>query len=145
MSNAGNATCVVIARHPAVREGLGALLDQEGDIKVVTRDEDGLEAVSLFRIRRPHHESADASPRPEAVAPREFPQTLIVALANQEGDEGRARALAIGVRSYIRKRSQAAEIARAAPVGETVAEPITRSSYRATANLLPFPRARLRR
>jgi two-component system, NarL family, response regulator len=145
MSNTGNATCVVIAHHPAVREGLGALLDHEGDIKVVTQDEDGLEAVSLFRIRRPHHGSADASARQGAGAPREFPQTLIVALASQEGNEGRARALAIGVRSYIRKRSQAGEAACAALVCEAAAEPLTRSSCRATANLVPFPKARLRR
>jgi DNA-binding NarL/FixJ family response regulator len=143
MSNAGNATCVVIADHPAVRRGLDALLDQEGDIKVVTQDEDGLEAVSLFQIRRPHSQAADASLRRGVDAPREFPQTLIVALASQEGNEGRARALAIGVRSYIRKKSQARELARAA--SESAVEPRTRPAVRATAELVPFPKARLRR
>jgi DNA-binding NarL/FixJ family response regulator len=107
MDSIGNATCVVIADHPAASGGLDALLDHEGDIEVVARTGDGLEAVCLFQIRRPQRSSTVASGGGAAPgARREFPQALIVALTSEDSEL--VRALAIGVRSYIRQKSREA-------------------------------------
>jgi DNA-binding NarL/FixJ family response regulator len=135
MDSIGNATCVVIADHPAVSDGLGALLDQEGDIEVVADAEDGLETVCLFQIRRPQR-SMDAGLANAAVAGirREFPQAQIVALTEQ--DSALARALAIGVRSYIKRRSGATAAGGVGGAHPVVAE-------HRPSEPLPFPRNRL--
>jgi DNA-binding NarL/FixJ family response regulator len=146
MDSIGNATCVVIADHPAASDGLGALLDHEGDIEVVARTGDGLEAVCLFQIRRPERASAPAIGGPAAAgARREFPQALIVALMSE--DSGLARALAIGVRAYIRKKSRETHAAGAAADARglitDVREADRSSANRSSSQPVPFPRNRL--
>jgi DNA-binding NarL/FixJ family response regulator len=113
-------TNVLIADdHPAMREGLRALLEREGSFKVVAQAQDGLEAVSLYRTHRPQLTLLDLHmPRMDglgAVAAilKEFPKALIVVLTSYEGDARVARALSLGVRSYILKSSHPREVMRA--------------------------------
>jgi DNA-binding NarL/FixJ family response regulator len=116
-SMASAATRVIIADdHPPTREGLCAMLEREGDFKVVAQAQDGLEAVSLFREHRPqlamldlHMPRMDGLGAVEAIL-AEFPKALIVVLTSYEGDARVARALALGVRSYILKTSHPKEV-----------------------------------
>jgi DNA-binding NarL/FixJ family response regulator len=110
-------TPVLIADdHPATREGICALLERDGDLKVVAQAADGLEAVTLFRKHRPqltlmdlHMPVLDGLGAATLIR-REFPEALIVALTSYEGDARVARALAIGVRSYILKTAHPKEV-----------------------------------
>jgi DNA-binding NarL/FixJ family response regulator len=110
-------THVLIADdHPATREGLCTLLEREGDMKVVAQAADGLEAVSLYRLHRPRLCLMDLHmPRMDGLAAvaairKEFPDALIIALTSYEGDARVARALSLGVRSYILKTSHPRDI-----------------------------------
>jgi len=120
MDNGAQTTLVLIADdHPATREGLCALLERERDMKVVAHAADGLEAVALFRRHRPHLTLMDLHmPRMDGLAAaaeirKEFPDALIVALTSYEGDARVARALSLGVRSYILKTSHPKDVSRA--------------------------------
>jgi len=120
MDNGAQTTRVLIADdHPATREGLCALLERERDMKVVAHAADGLEAVALFRRHRPHLTLMDLHmPRMDGLAAaaeirKEFPDALIVALTSYEGDARVARALSLGVRSYILKTSHPKDVSRA--------------------------------
>jgi DNA-binding NarL/FixJ family response regulator len=115
--DASATTRVLIADdHPATREGLHALLEREGGFKVVAEAQDGLEAVALFRIHRPQLALMDLQmPRMDGLAAmtairHEFPGSLIVALTSYEGDARVARALSLGVRSYILKTSHPRDV-----------------------------------
>jgi DNA-binding NarL/FixJ family response regulator len=110
MDHTTRRTNVLVADdHPAMREGLCALLERDGNFNVVAQAEDGMQAISLFRTHRPELTVLDLHmPRMdglEAVAGilEEFPRALIVVLTSYEGDARVARALALGVRSYIVK------------------------------------------
>ncbi len=110
-------TTVLIADdHPAMREGLCALLDREGSFRVVAQAQDGMEAVSLFRTHRPQLTVLDLHmPRMDGLGAiaailKEFPKALIVVLTSYEGDARVARALSLGVRSYILKTSDPREV-----------------------------------
>ena len=126
------ATRVLIADdHPATREGLCALLERAGHFEVVAQAEDGLEAVTLYRQFRPdlvmldlHMPRVDGLQAVDAIL-KEFPKALIVVLTSYEGDARVARALALGVRSYILKTSHPREVMcalRRVLAGEVVVE-----------------------
>jgi DNA-binding NarL/FixJ family response regulator len=117
MENALPATHVLVADdHPATREGLCALLEREEGFKVVAQAQDGMEAVSLFRVHRPQLTLLDLHmPRMdglEAVAAirQEFPDALLVVMTSYEGDVRVARALSLGVRAYILKTSHPKDV-----------------------------------
>jgi DNA-binding NarL/FixJ family response regulator len=117
MDNAARQTQVLIADdHPAMREGLCALLQREEGFKVVAQAQDGLEAVALFRQHRPQLALLDLHmPRMDglgavAAIRKEFPDALLVVLTSYEGDARVARALSLGVRSYILKTSHPNEV-----------------------------------
>lgn len=110
MEDPAHITRVLIADdHPITREGLCALLEREQDMKVIAQAADGREAVSLFRTHRPEltlmdlHMPHMGGLEAAAAILGEFPQALIVALTSYEGDARVARALSVGVRSYILK------------------------------------------
>lgn len=139
MDYSAQTTCVLIADdHPATREGLCALLEREGNMKVVAHAADGLEAVALFRRHRPHLTLMDLHmPRMDGLAAaaairEEFPHARIVALTSYEGDARVARALSLGVRSYILKTSHPKDILSALRrvldgeivVGQPLARPV---------------------
>jgi DNA-binding NarL/FixJ family response regulator len=132
MASPAHITRILVADdHPTTREGLCAFLEREQDMKVVAQAADGGEAVSLFREHRPELTLMDLHmPRMgglEAAAAirSEFPQALIVALTSYEGDVRIARALALGMRSYILKTTHPKDvrlILRRVLNGETVVE-----------------------
>jgi len=117
--------------HPVTREGICSLLERDGDLKVVAQAADGLEAVALFRTHRPQVTLMDLHMPlldglgATALIRREFPEALIVALTSYEGDARVARALAMGVRSYILKTAHPREVKgelRRVLVGEVLVE-----------------------
>jgi DNA-binding NarL/FixJ family response regulator len=117
MSTITDSTRVLLADdHPATREGLRALLERDGDMRVVAQAGDGLEAVSLFRVHRPQLTLMDLHmPHMDGLAAAaairaEFPQALIVALTSYAGDARVARALSLGVRSYILKTAHPRDV-----------------------------------
>ncbi|HUA24913.1 MAG TPA: response regulator transcription factor [Steroidobacteraceae bacterium] len=117
MNDAASETRVLIADdHPATRDGLAALLEREPGFKVVAQAQDGIEAVSLFRIHRPQLTLLDLRmPRMDglraiAAIRQEFGDALIVVLTSYEGDSRVARALSLGVRSYILKTSHPRDV-----------------------------------
>lgn len=120
MQHSGPRTNVLIADdHPAMREGLCALLEREGNFNVVAQAEDGMQAVALFREHRPQLTVLDLHmPRMDGLAAvtailNEFPQALIVVLTSYEGDARVARALALGARAYVVKTSHPRDLAAA--------------------------------
>jgi DNA-binding NarL/FixJ family response regulator len=113
----GHITRVLIADdHPTTREGLLALLEREQDMEVVAQAADGREAVSLFRTHRPDltlmdlHMPHMGGLEAAAAIRSEFRDALIVALTSYEGDARVARALSLGVRSYILKTSHPKDV-----------------------------------
>ena len=117
MGNPAHITRVLIADdHPTTREGLRALLEREQDMEVVAQAADGREAVSLFRMHRPDltlmdlHMPHMGGLEAAAAIRGEFPQALIVVLTSYEGDARVARALSLGVRSYILKTSHPKDV-----------------------------------
>ena len=112
MSNEGYITRVMVADdHHATREGLCALLERERNMQVVAQAGDGEEAVALFRVHHPqltlmdlHMPGLDGLKAAAAIL-EESPRALIVALTSYDGDARVARAVALGVRSYLLKTS----------------------------------------
>jgi DNA-binding NarL/FixJ family response regulator len=147
MEGATAPTRVLIADdHPTTREGLCALLAREPDFEVVAQAQDGVEAVALFRAHRPDLTMMDLHmPRMDglgavATIRAEFPKALIVALTSYEGDARVARALALGVRSYIVKTSHPREVVsslRRVLRGEIVVERRLAGNYSSQDNLTP--------
>lgn len=110
-------TQVLIADdHPAMRDGLRALVERDGTARVVAQAADGHEALSLFRTHQPQLTLMDLHmPRMDGLAAvaairQEFPQALIVAVTSYEGDARVARALELGVRAYILKTDHPKDI-----------------------------------
>lgn len=108
---------VVIADdHPTTREGLCALLERDRDIEVVAQASNGGEAVALYRAYRPElalmdlHMPDMGGLEAAAAILGEFPRALIVVLTSYEGDVRVARALSLGVRSYLLKTAHPREI-----------------------------------
>ena len=133
MESPAHTTRVLIADdHPTTREGLRALLEREQDMEVVAQAADGREAVSLFRTHRPDltlmdlHMPHMGGLEAAAAIRSEFRQALIVALTSYEGDARVARALSVGVRSYILKTCHPRDVRlalRRVLNGEIVVEP----------------------
>ena len=95
--------------HPAMREGLHAIIDQQPDMSVVAEAGDGAEAVNACRTARPNVILMDLQmPRMDGVEAidlihREDPGMPIVVLTTYSGDARVSRALAAGAMSYLLK------------------------------------------
>ncbi len=95
--------------HPAMREGLHAIIDQQPDMSVVAEAGDGAEAVNACRTVRPNVILMDLQmPRMDGVEAidlihREDPSMPIVVLTTYSGDARVSRALAAGAMSYLLK------------------------------------------
>jgi DNA-binding NarL/FixJ family response regulator len=102
--------------HPALREGLSALLERQADLQVVAMAADGQEAVTLVRthqpdvvlmdLRMPCLEGADAV---TAIC-GEWPEARIIILTTYDGDEDIYRALRAGAKGYLLKDAPCEEL-----------------------------------
>ena len=118
--------------HPAVREGLAAVIHAEPDLRVVAQAGSGEQAIALYRehgpdvvlmdLRMPVLGGAEAIQRITA----EFPQARILALTTYQGDADVRKALDAGARGYLLKHMLMAEVIaaiRAVHRGEWVIPP----------------------
>jgi len=123
--------------HPAVREGLAAVILAESDLRVTAQAENGERAVALYRehrpdvvlmdLRMPVLAGAEAIERITA----EFPEARILALTTYQGDADVRRALDAGARGYLLKHMLMAEVIaaiRAVHRGEWVIPPAVAAS-----------------
>lgn len=95
--------------HPLLREGLGAIIDSQPDMKMVAQASSGREAIRMFREHRPDVTLMDVR-LPDMngidvlIAIRtEFADARIVMLTTFEGDVEIQRALQAGARGYVLK------------------------------------------
>src|SRR5437667_8555951 len=102
--------------HPLLREGIAALVQSQGDMKLVAKVGSGREGVlgfgehrpdvTLMDLRLPDMGGIDA-----LIAIRsEFPDARIVILTTFEGDFEMQRALSAGARGYMLKSTRSREL-----------------------------------
>jgi DNA-binding NarL/FixJ family response regulator len=95
--------------HPLLRQGIGAMINSQPDMRLVAEAANGIQAIQGFRehlpdvtlmdLRLPDMSGIDAM-----IAIRtEFPEARIIMLTTFEGDAEVQRALAAGARGYILK------------------------------------------
>lgn len=105
--------------HAVVRDGLRALLEAQGDIRVVALASNGIEAVQLARQSNPDVAVMDiAMPDLDGVeATRQIrelnPQTQVVILSIHATAEHIRRALDVGALGYLLKESAGSEVVTA--------------------------------
>jgi DNA-binding NarL/FixJ family response regulator len=114
-------TILTVDDHPLIRAGLGAVLAAEPDLELIGEASNGLEAVALYREKRPDIVLMDLRmPVMDGVSAikaivAEFPDARIVALTTYEGDEDIYRALSAGAKGYVVKdmlRTQLLDVVR---------------------------------
>ena len=102
--------------HPLLREGIGALVNNQPDMVLVGEASNGSEAIQLFRqlvpdvtlmdLRLPDMSGIDV-----LIAIRtEFPEARIIMLTTFEGDVEIQRALKAGARGYLLKNMRPSEL-----------------------------------
>jgi len=95
--------------HPLLREGVGALIASQGDMRLVAEASNGREAVEEFRSHRPDItlmdlQMPDMSGIDAIIAIRsEFPDARIIVLTTYAGDALCKRAMRAGAHAYILK------------------------------------------
>ncbi|HEY2342573.1 MAG TPA: response regulator transcription factor, partial [Chthoniobacteraceae bacterium] len=100
---------LIVDDHPALREGLAAIIDRQPDMKAIGEAENGLEAIESVRAHHPDVVLMDLQmPKMnglEATAQilKEFPEARIIVLTTFDGDEDIYRALHSGARAYLLK------------------------------------------
>jgi DNA-binding NarL/FixJ family response regulator len=113
--------------HPLLREGIAALVNAEGDMKLVAEASDGQEAIEKFRLHRPEVTLMDlqmpALNGIEAIIGirSEFPNARIIVLTTYAGDVQVLRALKAGARGYVLKghvRKELLDTIRAVHAGQ---------------------------
>jgi DNA-binding NarL/FixJ family response regulator len=119
---------VIIADdHPIVREGLGALIKSQKDMKVVSEAANGRQAVQQFLLRRPDVLLLDLRmPEMNGIEAiqailKKAPKARIVVLSTYGGDEDIFKALKAGAKTYLLKdspREQLLESIRAVHRGQ---------------------------
>ena len=97
--------------HPVLRQGIAALIANEGDMILVGEAANGREAIQQFRAHRPDVTLMDLQ-MPEMngldamLAIRgEFPDARIIVLTTYTGDVQAKRAIQAGARAYLLKNS----------------------------------------
>lgn len=102
--------------HPALRDGIAAIVETERDMVVAGEASDGAEAIDAFRNLRPDVVLMDLQmPRlggldAIAVIREESPNARIVVLTTYDGDVQAARALKAGAAAYLLKSSLRTEL-----------------------------------
>ena len=95
--------------HPLLREGVGALIASQGDMRLVAEASNGREAVEQFRSHRPDItlmdlQMPDMSGIDAIIAIQsEFPDARIIVLTTYAGDALCKRAMKAGAYAYILK------------------------------------------
>lgn len=108
---------VIVDDHDLVREGVRALLEQDPEFQVVGETGDGQEAIRLAGRLRPEVLLMDVSlpggmgglEATEAIV-RDCPDVKVIILTQYENREYITRALHIGARGYLLKRSVSAQL-----------------------------------
>jgi two-component system, NarL family, response regulator len=102
---------MVVDDHPAVRNGLAAILDEASGLAVVALAADGEEAVRQFQLHRPDVTLMDLQmPVMDGITATEnllraSPEANIIILTCFDGDEDVYRSLRAGARAYLLKDS----------------------------------------
>jgi DNA-binding NarL/FixJ family response regulator len=118
--------------HPIFRDGLAALLALHDDLTLIAEAGDGMQAVEMYRERRPDVTLMDLSMPvlggADAIARicGEFPDARIIALTTYDGDADIHRALKAGARGYLLKdalRNEVADAIRSAHGGRRIVPP----------------------
>lgn len=107
---------MIVDDHPALREGLSALLERQADLQVVAMAADGEAAIALVAthqpdvilmdLRMPRLEGADAV----ATICTQWPEARIIMLTTYDGDEDIYRALRAGAKGYLLKDAPCEEL-----------------------------------
>ncbi len=106
--------------HPLIRSGLRALLEREGEFKVVAEAADGYEAIELALQHKPDLILLDvAMPRLTGTdaaqhISEKLPSTRIVIVSMHSDESYVLRALKAGARGYLLKASPEADVVAAA-------------------------------
>ena len=102
--------------HPLLREGIGALVNNQPDMTLVGEASSGGEAIQLFRQLVPDVTQMDLR-LPDMIGidtliaiRTEFPEARIIMLTTFEGDVEIQRALQAGARGYLLKNMRPAEL-----------------------------------
>ncbi len=113
--------------HALLREGIAALVGNQGDMELVAEACNGREAVELFRTHRPDVTLMDLQ-MPEmggidalSAIRGEFPEARIIVLTTYTGDIQVMRAMKAGARAYLLKgllRKELIETIRAVHAGQ---------------------------
>lgn len=102
--------------HPLLREGIGALINNQPDMVLAGEAATGREAIQLFRTYQPDVtlmdlRLPDMSGIDTLIAIRgEFPEARIIMLTTFEGDVEIQRALQAGARGYLLKNMPPSEL-----------------------------------
>ena len=108
-TDASSIRVLAVDDHALLREGIAALINAEGDMKLVADACNGLDAIDKFRLHRPDVTLMDlqmpALNGIEAIIGirSEFPNARIIVLTTYTGDVQILRALKAGARAYILK------------------------------------------
>jgi DNA-binding NarL/FixJ family response regulator len=125
---------LIVDDHDLVREGIRALLEQDPLLEVVGESGDGQEAIRLATRLRPDVVLMDVNlpggmgglEATEAIA-ADLPEVKVIVLTQYENREYIKRAIRIGARGYLLKRSlsgQLKEAIRAVHRGERYLHPL---------------------
>ena len=105
--------------HPLLREGIAAIVGNEGDMRMVAQASTGREAIDRYREIRPDVTLMDLR-LPDlngidvlVAIRREFPDARVLILTTFEGDAEITRALAAGARGYVLKTTAPGELVAA--------------------------------
>ncbi|MBW4625934.1 MAG: response regulator [Brasilonema octagenarum HA4186-MV1] len=100
---------LIVDDYLIVRQGLAAIIEQEGDMSVIGQAEDGVEAIKLFRQEQPDVTLMDLRmPQMggvEAITTicAEFAKAKIIVLTTYDGDEDIYQGLRAGAKGYLLK------------------------------------------
>jgi two-component system NarL family response regulator len=107
---------VIADDHPVVREGLGALVSSQQDMRIVSEAANGRQAVQQFLLHRPDVLLLDLR-MPEMngmetiqAILEKAPNAKIIVLSTYDGDEDVYRALQAGAKAYLLKDSPRAQL-----------------------------------
>ena len=116
MSASGPIRVFSVDDHPLLREGIGALVNNQPDMEMIGEASTGGEAIQLFKQHRPDVtlldlRLPDMSGIDTLIAIRtEFPEARIIMLTTFEGDVEIQRALQAGARGYLLKNMPPSEL-----------------------------------